>query len=545
MIFYKQKGLKMFNRRARRAFAYVCLVSFLASFTGNIYSMYSMCDREDVVSRFKIEDPRERLPLRLENAVSLSAPKTIKDYIKVYTQAEAFRHILPQIMVLHGPNGTGKSTIPYMIARQTERKIVFIRSGFLGTSFKNSEIMALKDVTSTLEKEKCPCVVVFDEADTLTKKKNPEDDNEKDNSRLSTAIGGMLDKFETNNDILFVWTTNNIKDCIRKKIGDRTTYREDAIIKMSSPNIEARKKIIEYNIEELQKEVETESDYSSHRKKKKIKRKVKKGRFILKKEERNLAANKTEAFSIRMLNGMIKFAVRKAVLRNIEKRKKENGDSENTDEDEKIFVTKKDLEESIAATRKVYAEYNGPERMKKFFKFIRKNPAVSSFFISTFTTLLSFSLNYYFVSQPARAISMEGLTLARRSFHQAINAQAQQKEQHVESIDLSKQGLEQQAESIDLSKQGLELQDESVDLSKQGLKQQTIQHAESIDLNKKQFDENMKQTKEAASIAYWQSYANPAVASANVARGVYNGTKYVAYNVAYKGTMKVYNYIWS
>lgn len=209
-----------------------------------------------VKSRLMLQEPE--LPKELKKIASSMCPPRIKEFIKAYKRvgpeafSKKFTKLLPRVTILHGPNGTGKSTLGMLIAKKLKAKLVFINSGFLGTMYRNSEEVNLSEIIAPLLNEGTPCVVVFDEADAIVGKTGREDNF---NKNRSTAVGQMMDMLEKRGNFILVWTTNHINQ-IGKKFKDRCgIYR---IIEIPLPSFEQRKKILEY-LEEEAKNISDES----------------------------------------------------------------------------------------------------------------------------------------------------------------------------------------------------------------------------------------------------------------------------------------------
>jgi adenylate kinase family enzyme len=226
-------------------------------------------------------------------------PEPLKDLIKGHKKLgqEAFNNMLakhlPRVVVLYGPNGTGKSTLGILIAKKLDYKLVFINSGFLGTMYRQSEEVNLSEEISPLLENGTPCVVVIDEADALVGK---NDDKDNINRNKSAAMAQMMDMLEKNPNFILVWTTNNI-DQIDAKFKDRIGICKRIEVKL--PNQQQREKIIKYLIKE-QKETSNDNvkivcensfnDFSS-------------------------IAKNTEGFSIRSLEELVSESLLKAITR--------------------------------------------------------------------------------------------------------------------------------------------------------------------------------------------------------------------------------------
>jgi len=229
----------------------------------------------------------------LQNSIYKAAPGTIRYLIESYKKATKENSTektksqvdhLPQIFILHGPSGTGKSDIARVFAKKTGRKIFFVNCGLLGTSMQYSESENLKnEIFPVLElgKENVPCLVVLDEADALTRKNGKEN---RDSGSAAAAIGSILDACK-NYDITFICTTNHLGDLIPKLV-DRARYY---LIEVSLPDLNAKKEILKYLILERAK-------------KSKITKKVS---VKFESLDLDLIAKNTDGCSIRMLESIV------------------------------------------------------------------------------------------------------------------------------------------------------------------------------------------------------------------------------------------------
>jgi len=209
-----------------------------------------------VKSKLMLQDAQ--LSKELKKISSRMCPPRIKEFIKAYKKLgpkafnKKFAKLLPRVTILHGPNGTGKSTLGVLIAKKLNVKLLFINSGFLGSIYKNSEEVNLNEEIAPLIDDGTPCVIVFDEADAIVGKNNYSDNF---NKNRSTAIGQMMDMLEKKGNFVLIWTTNHV-DQIGERMKDICgLYR---IIEIPRPNFAKRKKILEY----LEKRVKNASDES-------------------------------------------------------------------------------------------------------------------------------------------------------------------------------------------------------------------------------------------------------------------------------------------
>jgi SpoVK/Ycf46/Vps4 family AAA+-type ATPase len=207
-------------------------------------------------SKLMLQDPE--MPENFKKFIYKElCPQSLKDLIIGHkrlgqkTLSNNFARHLPRVVVLHGPNGTGKSTLGVLIAKKLNYKLIFINSGFLGTMYKQSEEVNLSEEIAPLLEDGTPCVIIIDEADALVGKNDNKDNL---NRNKSAAIAQMMDMIEKKPNFILVWTTNNI-DQIDAKFKDRIGFCKRIEVKL--PNQPQREKIIKYLITDKK---ETSSD---------------------------------------------------------------------------------------------------------------------------------------------------------------------------------------------------------------------------------------------------------------------------------------------
>ena len=248
-----------------------------------------------------------------------TCPERVRSLIKCYEREtkdaqEAKRRSIkvenyfseaPQVLVLYGPNGTGKTTIAKMIANKTGRKSFLIKSGNLGNRFQYSVAENLRrELRSVIQKAKegVPCLVILDELDSLSKRENGH--KNKDSGSLAGAIAGLLDILKKY-DILIVGTTNFLGE-IGSKFINRAGYRA---LEVPLPSRVIRRVIIARALKN---------------KAKKYKREKRKNLWY-KAVNLDLVANKmTDGFCMRNLHTVVTDAVQNARSR-IEEQKEQEG----------------------------------------------------------------------------------------------------------------------------------------------------------------------------------------------------------------------------
>lgn len=142
--------------------------------------------------------------------------------------------------LFYGPAGTGKSSLATAIANHTRRNILAINISKDMTDATLIKLVANRPNQSIVLFEDIDCLFENIKRETETEKKS-EDDN-KIKITLSCLLN-ILDGAYTPEDVIFILTTNHIDklDTAIKRDG-----RTDMLLQITHPNIETRKKYIEY-----------------------------------------------------------------------------------------------------------------------------------------------------------------------------------------------------------------------------------------------------------------------------------------------------------
>lgn len=296
--------------------------------------------------RFLIKQDNEILPESLENSVYNSCSEQVKSLIDSYnlaielsesdknedTKGEHFER-LPRIIVLYGPNGTGKSVTAKIFAQKINSKLFFINCGLLGTKYQYSIQESLKrEIYPAIKLSKAGerCVIVLDEVDALTEKNSHSESADRSKE---AAIGSLLDICDKYG-IIVVCTTNYLGDLTSKII----SRARSSIIKVSFPSDTCRKDILKYFLIKQAKDS------------KRIERKD----LAFESIDLDFISKNTQDFSIRHLDAIVEGAFDNAIKRaNRAKSNKVIICQDDILEQVKIITaTKKEIEESRAGKDK-------------------------------------------------------------------------------------------------------------------------------------------------------------------------------------------------
>lgn len=169
----------------------------------------------------------EDCPARLKNLVALDK--------------ELFKKHFPQLTLLVGPSGVGKSTLARAIAVEQCIKFVFVKCSLLGNEYKNSGVQNINRIFSSVLASKFPHMIILDELNILTDKLANQNDIDRD---MVVALWQMLDKFkDTPHKII---ATSNVVDKLPAPLKDRFAH---ATFHIPLPSNSVRYKIVEHYID--------------------------------------------------------------------------------------------------------------------------------------------------------------------------------------------------------------------------------------------------------------------------------------------------------
>lgn len=151
---------------------------------------------------------------------------------------------IPKGVLLIGPPGTGKTQLARALANETSATF-FYKSGsefdeiFVGSGVKRIE----KLFTQAVKKQ--PAIIFIDEFDALAGKRNM------DVSYLRAALNQLLtrmDGFNQNDEVIVIAATN-----LPESLDPAVTRagRFDKVINMPYPNLESRRKILDYYLNKI------------------------------------------------------------------------------------------------------------------------------------------------------------------------------------------------------------------------------------------------------------------------------------------------------
>ncbi len=139
--------------------------------------------------------------------------------------------------LFYGPAGTGKSSLAIAISNYTKRNVL---------SINMSKDMSDSTLISLIANRPKRSIILFEDIDCLFDNLNREETTDKKDDKVNITLScilNILDGSYTPEDVIFIMTTNHIEklDDALKRDG-----RTDMLIEISKPNIETKKKYLDY-----------------------------------------------------------------------------------------------------------------------------------------------------------------------------------------------------------------------------------------------------------------------------------------------------------
>lgn len=168
----------------------------------------------------------------------------------------------PSGILLFGPPGTGKTMLMRALATEIKYGFYYIKSGDILSKWYGESEKNIMEIFDTARKN-APCILFFDEIDSLGKKRE-EFGTDEVGPRILSAFLQELDGFKSGKTVITVGATNvpNKLDPALMRPG-----RFDKIIYMSLPDLEGRKKIFEVHLKKKTLPVSGDINYDELAKK--------------------------------------------------------------------------------------------------------------------------------------------------------------------------------------------------------------------------------------------------------------------------------------
>jgi len=154
----------------------------------------------------------------------------------------------PQGILLYGPHGCGKTLLGKASANQVGSNFISIKGPEIVSKWVGESEKKLREKFDMAKKLK-PCVIFIDEIDAIASQRNLSDSNDGGTSyRIVDQLLTLLDGISDNEGIVVIGATN------RPDILDKSfirTGRIDYLIHVPLPDIQARKKIFEIHLKNV------------------------------------------------------------------------------------------------------------------------------------------------------------------------------------------------------------------------------------------------------------------------------------------------------
>jgi len=174
-------------------------------------------------------------------------PKGIEDLIFILKSDTAKKLItkMPSMAIMHGPAGTGKTTLAEILSYETGRLFKSIKASELFDKFYGESQKKLRDIFKSL-KNQCDqtglkAVLFIDEIDAIASL--DDEPNNKLRSDLRYILNDELDRINNNNDSIFCICATNKLGLIDPTV---ITRSQGYIIKVDKPDYKQRKSILEF-----------------------------------------------------------------------------------------------------------------------------------------------------------------------------------------------------------------------------------------------------------------------------------------------------------
>lgn len=177
-------------------------------------------------------------------------------YGKIVKETRKYpKDITPKAILLHGPPGTGKTTVGKAIAGEIKLPFVYVPIETIFTMWYGESAHRLAEIFNVAESYE-KCILFIDEIDALAVKR---EEMHEESRRVLSVLLTRLDGIKTKPGILTIGATNRIEDldpAVRRRFDDEIYFR--------LPNLKDRKEIFklyakhlsEEGLEELAKEAE-------------------------------------------------------------------------------------------------------------------------------------------------------------------------------------------------------------------------------------------------------------------------------------------------
>jgi len=150
-------------------------------------------------------------------------------------------HNAPKGILLYGPSGTGKTLLAKAVATESEANFISVRGPELMSKWVGESERGIREVFRRA-RQAAPCVIFFDEIDSIAKARGGEGDGEGGTGRVVSQILTELDGISELHGVVVLAATN------RPELIDQALLRPgrfDRVVFVPNPDTKTRSKILE------------------------------------------------------------------------------------------------------------------------------------------------------------------------------------------------------------------------------------------------------------------------------------------------------------
>lgn len=165
---------------------------------------------------------------------------------------------IPKGILLYGPPGCSKTLIAKAIATETKMNFISIKGPELLSKYVGESEKSIKEIFRKA-KVASPCIIFFDEIDSLTtKRSNSSDSTSGVNNRILSQLLIEMDGINSKNEIIIIGATN------RPDMIDNALLRPgrfDRLLYVKLPDLETRTEIFKIYSKKSKAVVLSDGDY--------------------------------------------------------------------------------------------------------------------------------------------------------------------------------------------------------------------------------------------------------------------------------------------
>lgn len=189
--------------------------------------------QKDLISDDLVAELLNDAPDRIEIILNrLQLADQIDDY-------QAQQALLTDKILLIGPPGVGKSVLAKAIAQKIDRPFVYLHSSLIANEYQNSGSQNLRRIIEDITQNNESCVIIFDEIHCLFDTKK----NKNTNDNVSAALWQLLDACSANKNILFIGTSNDLKNMPAPL---KSRFNDNFIVEISLPKEQLRERVLNF-----------------------------------------------------------------------------------------------------------------------------------------------------------------------------------------------------------------------------------------------------------------------------------------------------------